>query len=116
MTPEAQEEEEADFEDAVIRNIAREQLEGDVDWGASKVEDQWGCNVETVKAVPRLAQDLAAMLELMKSDTPVMVVLRPVRGAAYLAYGFVDASGEGFGGTLQAKLRNAQNVCQSARL
>ena len=31
LTQEAQEEEEADFEDTVIRNIAQEQLEGDAD-------------------------------------------------------------------------------------
>jgi len=51
---------------------------------------------KVVRPVPRLEYDLKALRRYLSSPTPLMVPLRP-NGCVFLAYGFGDASGEGFG-------------------
>jgi hypothetical protein len=53
-----------------------------------------------VVAVPRLANDMRAILRLMASDTPVLRRVR-CRKSTKAYYGFGDASGVGFGATIQ---------------
>jgi len=53
-----------------------------------------------VAAVPRLSEDVAALLELSASSSPPLRKMRPGRYAAVM-YGFGDASGPAFGATSQ---------------
>lgn len=53
-----------------------------------------------VKAVPRLASNGAALLTLFQPDSPTLHPARPW-ATAQVFYGFGDASGSGFGTTLQ---------------
>ena len=50
-----------------------------------------------VKPVPLLKSDVAVLQRFFAEDTPLQVLVRPVEGAIYVAYGAGDASGEGFG-------------------
>jgi hypothetical protein len=55
---------------------------------------------EFVSAVPRFVHDIEAMMELTRSATPTLRRVRcSKRGHAF--YGFYDASGRGFGATMQ---------------
>jgi hypothetical protein len=54
----------------------------------------------TVKAVPRLAWDRRALAELMSDEIPLLSRIR-VKRAMKAYYGFGDASGYGFGATIQ---------------
>jgi hypothetical protein len=56
-----------------------------------------------VKPVPRLEADVAAMKRLLVGDSPVQVIVRPVRGPLWVAYGGGDASGEGLGSQIVPK-------------
>jgi hypothetical protein len=49
-----------------------------------------------VTGVPRLEKDPKAILRFLKTDTPIQVMARPAATSICLAYGFGDASGEGF--------------------
>lgn len=51
-----------------------------------------------VKAVPRMRDDVRALLQLTSSATPPRRLIRPVKRAT-MAYAFADASGSGFGGS-----------------
>jgi hypothetical protein len=53
-----------------------------------------------VLPVPRLGDDVAVLLQFFAPSTPVQIIVRPVQGACYVAYGAADASGEGFGSAL----------------
>jgi hypothetical protein len=53
-----------------------------------------------VTPVPRLADDVEVLLKFFALPTPVQIIVRPVQGACYVAYGAADASGEGFGSSL----------------
>ena len=54
-----------------------------------------------IKPVPRLEDDVKALLIFFQGGTPLQVLPRPVAGASFVAYGGGDASGEGYGGQLQ---------------
>lgn len=86
--------------DELVEAIA-ESKENDEDYGAHAVthRDLDGLP-EYVMPVDRWESDLSALESFFSKDTPVMVLLRPVQskgGALSVAYGFGDASGEGFG-------------------
>ena len=49
-----------------------------------------------VKAVPRLGNDLVAMIELLAGDVPYRVNVRVAKNG-WVGYGMGDASGDGFG-------------------
>ena len=51
------------------------------------------------QAVPRLKEDIEALISLTKPARPVLRVVRP-RKVVQLFYGFVDASGKQFGSTI----------------
>ena len=51
--------------------------------------------------VPRLQEDVEALLTLFDPPTPVQIIARPVQGSCLVAYGGGDASGEGFGGQIK---------------
>jgi hypothetical protein len=55
---------------------------------------------ETVQLVDRVLFDMQALDNFLNLPSPIMVILRPVMGPLWLAYGFRDASGEGRGGQL----------------
>jgi len=60
-------------------------------------DDQLGYNVPTlVRAVPRLHEDVAALLKLCESEAPPWRRVRPKSTAAVM-FGFGDASGTAFG-------------------
>jgi hypothetical protein len=48
----------------------------------------------TVKFVPQVEKDIISMQRLTNLPSPIMVLLRPVISALWLAYGFGDASEE----------------------
>ena len=50
-----------------------------------------------VKPVPRLQADVRTLQRFFEPTSPIQVLVRPVEGALYVAYGAGDASGEGFG-------------------
>jgi hypothetical protein len=54
-----------------------------------------------VKGVPRLHDDLLALGQLFSTPHPPRRVIRSSSSVMIALYGFGDASGEGFGGTLQ---------------
>ena len=54
-----------------------------------------------VKGVKRLERDLRSMLDIMKSNTPPLRLIRGP-GLAYVLYGFGDASGAGFGSSWES--------------
>jgi hypothetical protein len=113
-----EEEEEEDLENQMMEKEMQERHGEIVDSADSTVESksQDEKDVQFVTAVPRLLHDLEAMEKLTSSPSPLMVVLRPVRGIYYLAYGFVDASEEGFGGSLRKKGKLARDLLKAARL
>jgi hypothetical protein len=53
----------------------------------------------TVKAVPRLASDLRCLQRLFSDPTPPLRLVR-ANSVTVATYGFVDASGSGFGGSI----------------
>jgi hypothetical protein len=53
-----------------------------------------------VEPVPRLADDVDVLTKLFAPSTPVQMIVRPIQGACYVAYGAADASGEGFGSSV----------------
>jgi hypothetical protein len=53
-----------------------------------------------VEPVPQLADDVDVLLKFFAQSTSVQVIVHPIQGACYVAYGATDASGEGFGSTL----------------
>jgi hypothetical protein len=55
---------------------------------------------ETVQLVERVLLDIQALDTLFNLPSPIMVIISPVVGPLWLAYGFGDASGEGRGGQL----------------
>jgi len=67
--------------------------------GADVGEAIVGCGEKppgVVKVVPRLQDDLGALMELLEPETPPKRTVRPKQGAS-VVYGFGDASGSGFG-------------------
>lgn len=50
---------------------------------------------------PRLVDDVEALLHFFAPETPIQVLVRPVAGACFVAYGAGDASGEGFGSRIR---------------
>lgn len=54
-----------------------------------------------VTPVPSLCSDVQALQLLLAPTTPCQVLVRPVEGAVYVAYGAGDASGEGFGSRIK---------------
>jgi len=55
---------------------------------------------KTVKAAPRLVSDVASLLKLMEDKDPPVRLIR-TRKISVAVYGFVDASGVGFGSAIQ---------------
>jgi hypothetical protein len=55
---------------------------------------------DVIPKLPRLVQDVKALRGFFARDTPVHVIVHPVQGAFYVAYGAGDASGEGFGSSI----------------
>jgi len=55
---------------------------------------------ETVKAVPRMMNDVKALLEITKSEKPPVVIVNSPK-LYIVKYGFGDASGGGFGTTME---------------
>jgi hypothetical protein len=53
-----------------------------------------------VKAAPRLKEDVRILRMFFDPPSPVQVLVRPVQGSSFVAYGGGDASGEGFGGEM----------------
>lgn len=64
---------------------------------------RWQINDQTsfCDTVPRLYDDVNALLLFFPPTTPVQIIARPVQGSCLVAYGGGDASGEGFGGQIQ---------------
>ena len=56
---------------------------------------------EFLRPVPRLMRDLKALKRLLHGESPIMVPVR-AQQVAQIAYGFGDASGEGFGSAIGA--------------
>ena len=54
-----------------------------------------------VQPVPLLRTDVRDLKLFFEADSPVQVLVRPVEGAVYVAYGAGDASGEGFGSRIK---------------
>jgi hypothetical protein len=54
----------------------------------------------SVTKIPLLQVDVDILLKFFSHSNPVQVIFRPIRGAAYVAYGAGDASGEGFGSNI----------------
>jgi hypothetical protein len=48
---------------------------------------------ETIQLVDRVLLDMQALDTLINLPSPIMVIIRPVMGPLWLAYGFGDASG-----------------------
>jgi hypothetical protein len=59
---------------------------------------------------------MQAMWSFLDQPKPVMVLIRPVRSIHSLAFGFVDASGEGLGGTTRYRTEEIRNLLSPARL
>jgi hypothetical protein len=55
---------------------------------------------DVVIPVPRLQDDVEVLLQFFAPVSPVQLIVRPVMGACYVAYGAGDASGEGFGSSI----------------
>jgi hypothetical protein len=55
---------------------------------------------ETVQLVDRVLFDMQALDTFLNLPSHIMIILHPVMGTLWLAYGFGDASGEGRGGQL----------------
>jgi hypothetical protein len=55
---------------------------------------------ETVQLLDCVLFDMQALNTFINLPSPIMVILRPVMGPLWLAYGFGDASGEVRGGQL----------------
>jgi hypothetical protein len=68
--------------------------------GAVEGERQDGPASGFVAAVPRLGPNLEAILSFLETESPVMVMARPAASSMCLAYGFGDASGEGFANSM----------------
>jgi hypothetical protein len=74
----------------------KEERKEDKDWDRSKVESE--AILELVSALPRFQEDVRVLRGLMKADKPP---LQGARGTARAYYGFGNASGSGFGATIQ---------------
>ena len=59
--------------------------------------------------VPRLRDDVAALLKLMAFDLPPLRVVRPLR-VVHVYYGFGDASGRQFGSTISANYNGGSKL------
>jgi hypothetical protein len=53
-----------------------------------------------VEPVPRLVDDVKVLLRFFATSSPMQIIVRPIMGACYVAYGAGDASGEGFGSSI----------------
>ena len=53
-----------------------------------------------IRPVSRLREDVRILQLFFNAPTPVQVIVRPVSGSIFVAYGGGDASGEGFGGQI----------------
>jgi hypothetical protein len=53
-----------------------------------------------INKIPLLRIDVDILLKFFSHPNPVQVIFRLIRGAAYVAYGAGDASGEGFGSNI----------------
>ena len=51
--------------------------------------------------VPRLKEDVRILIRFFQPSIPVQIIVRPVEGSMFVAYGGGDASGEGFGAQIQ---------------
>jgi hypothetical protein len=64
----------------------------------------------TVTPVPNLRDDVEVLIQFFAPASPLQLIVRPIMGACYVAYGAGDASGEGFGSSIHplgmAPLRN----------
>jgi hypothetical protein len=58
---------------------------------------------KTVRLVPRLAEDVRALMLLLSGEEPPVVTL-PAKSIYMVKYGFGDASGKGFGATFALKM------------
>jgi hypothetical protein len=74
------------------------------------------CPEGIVRSVPRLSQDIQAIRSFLEQPKPVMVLLRPCRGQTAVAYGFVDASGEGFGGSTRYTSAELMLILKTAQI
>jgi hypothetical protein len=83
---------------------------------AASHERQDDCPSGVVWGVTRLGCDLMAMWTFLLHSKPIMIVLRPVSGHYSMVYGFVDAFGEGFGGSTRYKDRSFRLILASARI
>jgi hypothetical protein len=70
---------------------------GEVEYEETPIDPQ---APETVTPVPRLRDDVETLLCFFAPDSPVQLIVRPIMGACYVAYGAGDASGEGFGSSI----------------
>lgn len=77
--------------------------------GGSPLEEEPESAPSYVKAVPRLIRDLEALEELMESEEPPQIRVRPVAMAS-MAFMYRDASGASFGQSLWLQL---EGVLQS---
>jgi hypothetical protein len=89
--------------DEFISQFEGTDLEVETAWLLSKPVVDTTAYPAFVKPVPRLATDVAAMQRLLVGDSPVQVIVRPVRGPLWVAYGGGDASGEGLGSQIVPK-------------
>jgi hypothetical protein len=55
---------------------------------------------DTVVPVPRLRDNVETLTCFFAPDSPVQLIVRPIMGACYVAYGAGDTSGEGFGSSI----------------
>jgi hypothetical protein len=53
-----------------------------------------------VAKLPILQRDAQTLADFFEHPNPVQVIVHPIQGAAYVAYGAGDASGEGFGSNI----------------
>jgi hypothetical protein len=77
----------------------RDDWPGEAEMGNGSVTEQ--SHPARVKAVPRLKDDLRALLTLTESENPPLRLVRPSMVRS-VRYGFGDASGAGFGSTFSA--------------
>jgi hypothetical protein len=89
--------------DEFISQFEGTDLEAETAWLLSRPVVDPTAYPAFVKPVPRLGPDVAAMQSLLAGDSPVQVIVRPVLGPLWVAYGGGDASGEGLGSQIVPK-------------
>jgi hypothetical protein len=80
--------------------------QGDSDEVSSPLQKLWRFKdgaPSLVCLVPRVRFDVQAMQLFAKGNTPIQVIVRPVRSAERVIHGSKDASGEGFGSRMGPK-------------